>query len=288
MSLKPLRLPASYNYIACFLTLGCNLKCNYCINNFRSRGKPKRKLISGKEWVAALNRLDCPADLPVTLQGGEPSLHPDFIWIITHLRKDLNIDILTNLSFEAKLLIDNVNPARLKRSAPYPNIRVSYHPQYMDLDRLIAKTLKLQQAGFSIGIFSVLYPPLLEKIFQAQKKCLAVGIDFRTKEFLGEYQHKIYGTYRYPQAVGSTKLYYCFCKTSELIVGSDGSVFRCHHDFYKGFPAVGSLLDPAFKIKAAFRECASFGDCNPCDVKVKTDRFQIFGHASVKIRGIKK
>jgi len=40
-----------------------------------------------------LNRLDCPVDLPITLQGGEPSLHPDFIWIIKNIKKSLNIDI---------------------------------------------------------------------------------------------------------------------------------------------------------------------------------------------------
>ena len=36
-----------------------------------------------------------------------------------------------------------------------------------------------------------------------------------------------------------------------------------------------------------FKECRYYGKCNPCDVKVKTNRFQIFGHTSVEIRNIK-
>jgi hypothetical protein len=36
-----------------------------------------------------------------------------------------------------------------------------------------------------------------------------------------------------------------------------------------------------------FRDCYYYGSCNPCDVKVKTDRFQKFGHTSVEIKDIK-
>jgi hypothetical protein len=32
--------------------------------------------------------------------------------------------------------------------------------------------------------------------------------------------------------------------------------------------------------------CYNFGDCNPCDVKIKTNRFQEYGHTSVEIINI--
>ncbi len=287
MDLKTIKLPISYNYIACFLTLECNFGCNYCINNFRGGNRFKKQIISGKKWVQALNRLNCPSDLPVTLQGGEPSLHPDFIWIIKNIKESLNIDILTNLNFDVNILINNINPQRLKRSALYPSIRVSYHPDHMDLDELINKTLKLQKAGFSVGIFSVLYPAFLKKVWQVKEKCLSVGIDFMTKEFLGEFNKTIYGSYRYSGAVGNTKYQHCLCRTSELIIGSKGNIYRCHHDFYKNFPPIGNLLNQNFEIKDIFRECDYFGDCNPCDIKIKTNRFQIYGHSSVEIKNIK-
>jgi sulfatase maturation enzyme AslB (radical SAM superfamily) len=287
MSLKDIYLPGRYNYIACFLTLDCNLNCAYCINSFARGNEVKSPLISGERWLQGLNRLVCAADLPITLQGGEPSLHPDFIWIIKNIRENLNIDILTNLCFDVDKFIDQIAPSRLRRNAPYPSIRVSYHPPYMDLEEIINRVIKMQRAGFSIGIFTILHPEFKQEILEAQKRCRNLGIDFRTKEFLGEFNGQIYGSYLYPEAVGDIKRKRCLCRTSELIIGPDGSVFRCHHDLYKRFPPIANLFESDFEINEAFRECNQFGDCNPCDVKIKTDRFQVYGHTSVEIRDIR-
>jgi MoaA/NifB/PqqE/SkfB family radical SAM enzyme len=287
MSLREIKLPERYNYIACFLTLECNLNCSYCINYFGGIRRFKKKIISGKKWTEGLNHLVCSEDLPITLQGGEPSLHPDFIWIIKNLKESLNIDILTNLCFDVDEFINNVEPSRLHRDAPYPNIRVSYHPPYMDLDQLIKKTSRLQRVGFAIGIFGILHPQFKKEILLAQKKCQDLGIDFRTKEFLGKFNGQIHGIYLYPDAVSNNKRKRCLCRISELIIGPDGGVFKCHHDLYKDFPPIGNLLDPDFEIKDMFRECDQFGDCNPCDIKVKTNRFQIYGHTSVEIKDIR-
>jgi MoaA/NifB/PqqE/SkfB family radical SAM enzyme len=289
MSLRKIQLPESYNYVACFLTLDCNLKCNYCINYYGGDNGFKKANISGKKWVDMLNRLNCHSNLPITLQGGEPSLHPDFIWIIKSIKEELKIDILTNLCFDVEGFIENINPERLHRDAPYPSIRVSYHPYYMDLEELINKVLKMQEAGFSIGIFGILHPnpKFKNKVLQAQKKCFDLGIDFRTKDFLGRYNGKIYGTYFYPGAVNNSKRRQYLCRTSELIIGPDGNIYKCHHDLYKDFSPVGNLLDSYFEIEDIFRECNQFGDCNPCDLKIKTNRFQIYGHTSVEIKDIR-
>lgn len=284
--LKRLQLPLRYNYIACFLTLDCNFNCDYCINWFNGTKKHKETGISGKEWVEGLNRLDCPDDLPITIQGGEPAMHPDFIWIIKNIRMGLNVDILTNLSFNVEEFIKSVNPLRLRREAPYPSIRVSYHPSHADLDVLMAKVLKMQHAGFSIGIFGILHPDFEENILKAQQRCIKAGIDFRTKEFLGEFRGRLCGTYLYPEAIGGSRQKSCFCRTSELIIGPEGNIYRCHHDLYEDSPAIGNLLDPNFEIIDIFRECSRFGECNPCDMKVKTDRFQVYGYTAVEIKDI--
>ena len=284
MNLKKIVIPKRYNYIGCFLTLNCNLRCNYCINSFGNSHNFSKAVISGKDWIKAINRIVSREDLPVTLQGGEPSLHPDFIWIINNISRELNIDILTNLCFDIDEFIKEVNPDRIRRNSPYPSIRVSYHPSHMELDVLTDKVLKMQAAGFSIGVYGVLYPEIKEEILKDQRKCLKLGIDFRTKEFLGRYKGKIYGTYLYPKALGGVAKTRCLCRTSELIVGPEAGVFKCHHDLYKNFSPIGNLLDQGFEIEDIFRECNNFGNCNPCDIKIKTNRFQIFGHTSVEIK----
>ena len=94
----------------------------------------------------------------------------------------------------------------------------------------------------------------------------------------------MYGTYLFPDGVSKKIKKNVSCKTTELIIGPSGEVYRCHHDLYENFPSIGSILNPDFQIEDEFRQCDVFGYCNPCDVKVKTNRFQQFGHTSVEIK----
>mgnify|MGYP001615736311 FL=1 len=85
MSLPALIVPPSLNYIGAFLTFDCNLNCSYCINDPQQRGdrktifltqkKPFRDELTPGEWAQALWRLPSRPDLPVTFQGGEPTLY---------------------------------------------------------------------------------------------------------------------------------------------------------------------------------------------------------------------
>ncbi|HDZ77204.1 MAG TPA: radical SAM protein [Candidatus Omnitrophica bacterium] len=283
---KPVQVPEDYNYIGVFLTFACNLKCHYCINHFE-QGIIKRKNISGKDWVRGLNRIISREDLPITLQGGEPSLHPDFIYIINNIKPDLYIEILTNLRFDIDEFKSKVDPERLRRDAPYASIRVSYHPEQMDLDETIHKTSKLLKANFSIGIWGVMRPGYEKIMSEAQSKARKEGIDFRMKEFLGEYKKKLYGTYRYSGVCDKKFRKKVQCKTTEFLIDSEGSVFRCHADIYERLNPIGHILSPDFQIENKFRDCSNFGHCNPCDVKVKTNRYQQYGHTSVEVKGIK-
>ncbi|OGX53932.1 MAG: hypothetical protein A2306_03605 [Omnitrophica WOR_2 bacterium RIFOXYB2_FULL_38_16] len=287
MSLKKIYLPGRFNYIACFLTLNCNFNCDYCINWLENRDN-KWPQISGQDWTHALNRLVSRRDLPITLQGGEPSLHPDFFSIINNIETQLNIDILTNLSFDVEKFAKEVNPSRLKREAPYSSIRASYHSTQMSADIFIKKILYLQKAGFSVGGYGVLHPLTKDHVLETKEKCEQFGIDFRVKDFLGQHEGELKGLYKFEGSVGSTTRLKCKCRTTELIIGPDCKVYRCHHDLYKGFPHIGNLLEPEFDIEDIFRDCDQYGDCNPCDLKIKTNRFQKFGHCSVDIKDIVK
>jgi hypothetical protein len=285
--LSEIRITDDCNYIAAFLTMACPYRCPYCINEFES-GRRQHGRMSGEQWVQGLSRL---ANLereegivPVTLQGGEPSVHPDFYYLIQHLPERIRLDILTNLCFDVEEMIARVNPERLRREAPYASIRVSYHPSQVRLDDLLAKVHRLLEAKFSVGIWGLLHPDQAEHILQAQTRAKSEGIDFRTKEFLGFADGKLHGEYRYPEACFLQETRHVLCRTTELIVGPDGGVHRCHHDLYEHFPPIGHILDPEFAMTGEFLPCDCFGHCNPCDIKVKTNRLQQFGHTSVAIK----
>ncbi len=291
--MNPIKPKSHTNYVAYFLTLACSLRCPYCINLHDGGSRyvfAKRKQLTPKEWIKAADRLNLRDDLPLTLQGGEPTLYKGFYEIVNGVKEEIKMDLLTNMEFDADEFIKRVPVRRFTRRAPYASIRVSYHPGQNDIEEIIKKTSKLQDAGFRVGIYGILHPENGRKnhILEVQDRCLKVGLDFRTKEFLGEWNGGLYGTYKYSDSVMGKRRRSCECRTTELIVDPGGYVYKCHADLTKGRDPIASILDEDFNEEKIdeFRSCGNYGDCNPCDVKVKTNRLQIFGHTSVEIRKI--
>lgn len=283
--MKNVILPEHFNYVGIFLTLNCNLKCSYCINHL-SGAAEKKGFLNGQDWITAINRLSLPQNLPVSLQGGEPTVHPHFYKIINGIREDIPIDLLTNLQFDPIEFSKRIAPERLRRESKYASIRVSYHPETMNWNVLREKVIWMKNKGYSIGLYGILHPRDKDEILRAQSAAQNFGIDFRTKEFLGTYEGKIYGDYLYEGSVFNDKNKNCLCKTSELLIGSDGGVYRCHHDLYNKYRPQGNLLDESFIVRNEFIACDRFGKCNPCDVKIKNNRYQEWGHTSVLIKDI--
>jgi organic radical activating enzyme len=279
-------LPGSYNYCAVFLTLSCNLKCSYCINIMsRSRSEIGKTIMDKELWIEGLNRIEVRDDLPISIQGGEPTTHPEFYEIINGVDKPM--DLITNLQFDIRKFIRLVSTKKFKRNAPYAAIRVSYHPEQMNLQKTAENVDLLLQAGYQVGVWMVEHPKYKEELENARFVFGKYQIDFRVKELLGKVGDRVYGTIKYPDSVGSNIMRTCECKTTELIIAPNGSVHRCHSDLYNGREGVGFICDPEFKISDTYRYCNSYGSCSACDVKVKTNRFQIFGHTSVDIINLK-
>jgi MoaA/NifB/PqqE/SkfB family radical SAM enzyme len=276
-------IPREYNYVAAFLTLACNFRCTYCINRPENVCHP-RPLLSASAWIDYLNRLDLPDDLPISFQGGEPSLHPDFFEILKGIRSGIHIDILTNLSFDVERFARELSPERFKRKAPYASIRVTYHPGQSKLEDVVDKIRYLVDRGYPIGLYSIRVPGHEKLIEKVQSLVEPLGIDYRTKEYLGLNRGQAFGTYHYENAVFANTRQQVQCRTTELLIAPDGKVHRCHRDLYVGENGIGSISERhLYRPSYEFRACSKFGECNPCDLKRKTNRFQVDGHASVEI-----
>lgn len=284
-------VPRNYDYIAVYLTDRCPLRCSYCITEHNDTrfitGSDAASRLTPQEWANALNRLDLPAGVPLSLQGGEPFVYPG-IWELLELL-DHDFDILTALPRNAKLEnFEKMSPKALKhlnRGAVYPSVRVSYHPGQNKIEDLVERVKALMPL-VSIGIYSVAHPNSMSEIARARDLCEKAGVLFKTKEFLGFHEGKLYGQYKYPDAsIGKASGQKVLCKNSVLILAPNGTAYRCHSDLYhkRNAFAVGNITDPKFQIKDEFTLCSNYGLCSECDIKVKTNHEQKFGYTSVSI-----
>jgi len=270
-------VPNSINYIAAFLTMGCQLRCSYCIN--RAGKLVCKPTIPYQTWVKGLSRFITRPDLPITLQGGEPTTYKGVYELIQHLPDRIQLDILTNGQFDIDKFVQKVNPKKFGREAKYAPIRFSFHAEQMDANDTIDRILKLKEHGFKVGVWAVDHPVWKRQNHEFMEMCLATGIDFRWKDYLDNG----YGEYKIPHSVFQKKTRDCSCRTTEILISPTGYFHRCHADLYADRFPIGHILDKKLPMFEAWRPCAQLGQCNPCDLKVKTNRFQEYGHTSVQI-----
>ena len=254
--------------------------CHYCINNYGSA--PKYKSMKTDTWIQSLNRIRPNDGMPITLGGGEPTMHTGFYDIVNNVRRDTNLDLLTNGTFDIREFMKKISPDRFKRGAKYASIRFSYHSGYSDTNMLLAKVCRMQQEGYSVGIWAVVHPEVKRDIKKVQRMAEDIGIDFRVKEFLGMYKGKLYGTYKYKFAL-DCKLKDVMCKPSELLIAPNGDIHRCHYWLYENKGCIGNICDSEVELLDKHVRCCDCGNCNPCDIKTKFNRFQEEGHCSVDI-----
>ena len=279
-----IHLPKRYNYAEAYLTFKCPLNCGYCINGDVDRD---RKELSGEDWVRGLNAIDF-GETPITFGGGEPTLHKDFFNIINGVNPNTNVDLLTNLQFDLDKFMRNVTTLRFhdiftkNKDKAYKSIRVSYHASQMSPQKLVQRVKILQDAGYPVGIFGLNHPTNLQDNIQMSELARVNQVYFFIKDYLGWFSDQLHGIYRYPTALSGDKKN-VRCRTKELLISPEGNTHRCHRDLYRNENRLSNILDANFKIRSGFRMCDKYGDCNPCDVKLKTNRFLKMGNSSVEI-----
>lgn len=283
-------VPQKYEYVGIFLTLKCNFKCNYCINEKSGRLIRARAELTGEEWVKTLNNLNIRQDVPITIGGGEPTQHPDFYKIIDNINHP--VDLLTNLEFDIIKFIHNVDPVGMYSpdNEAYKSIRVSFHPEFMEIDETIAKAVALQEAGFNIGILPINHPENTEANLQLCEEGRKNQIYVFIKDFLGMYKGQMVGHYKYPDGLlgGHAQGSMVQCRTQELLVSPNGSIFSCHRDLYTNKNSTANLTDNDPNIDFEYHLCDKFGYCNPCDLKLKVNRFLQMGSCSVDIKPLEE
>ena len=270
-----------FNYAEAFLTLRCNLGCSYCINDVDGVNR-NRKELSAKEWAKSINRFKW--DMPLTFGGGEPTMHKQFYEILNKVKPEVNLELLTNLTFDVNEFVKKTSPERFtKKDGAYKSIRVSYHPEKHNPAELVEKASILQENGYKVGIFGINHPESMKQNIEFAEMARKKNVYFFIKDFLGEFKGQKFGFLKYPDAVGQKEGKEVLCRTKNITIGPDGNAYRCHRDLYHEQNEIGNITDGHFNFKYRFKPCNDYGLCNPCDIKARANRFLESGDCNVEV-----
>jgi len=225
----------------CKITLRCNYKCSYCPIK-----KSNRPEISGDEWIKIL--LEWPGD-EVILEGGEPTIHKDFVQIVNEVGKEKTVRIYSNGSFPLEML------DKLKVKTSW---YVSYHPGHKDSARDVAhKCFTLQEYGHRlINVHCNEGPPTAtqDEIDDFQGS----GIELKLER--NYYKSDEYIKFKKEQVEHGG-----YCKYPRTYLDPQGVRYICVKKLEDGDKSgiVNNQVHPG-KLY-----CTNLAQCNVCDVMVK-------------------
>lgn len=227
-----------------YLTLECNLSCHYCVNRFLGKIK-KYKLVSGTDWIKAINR----ERRDVAFTGGEPTLHPDFIEIINGIDPKLHVKVYTNFKWNNDFLKRYIK--EIKRQVEFYG---SYHPPSGRPEQFIKIVNELKKHNkFNGSIHAIRY--------RNQEKFLReVSKIFKKKSIDIEIDKDQYEVYDYCAKKFDKKV---LCSKKVILIAPDGYRYQCVSKIVRGLYPLENFIKG--HISSEKIESICFGYCAPCD-----------------------
>jgi organic radical activating enzyme len=246
----------------------CNYRCPYC---GVWKDHPENDVILSPEaWGKVWGRIhDLYGACHIYISGGEPSIYPRFSELVTLLAEQHFPDICTNLSWDISQLIPRLSAKKIRISA-------TFHPQFAEFEEFFRKVVAVKDYLADSQIYYVAFPSQISEMPQRSRKLMEHGIKLIPLPLRGdgfvinsEEEKKIIeeiSPYK-----GSEKIDYqlqnispkgklCRAGKDYAVIRVDGSVDRCSQ-YLTG--AVGSLIDPDFKLFDKSRPC----DKNYCPIE---------------------
>lgn len=296
MSTKPKIIDAPFNYyFGVFLNLSCSLPCEYCVQKITIPQVPiaHYPIISGAKWVEALNSISgrtkkrflrLPKRKKISITGGEPSLHPDFVYILNNLDNDWKITVTSNFTspfFDKG--IKAIKSIRRRRSLKF---NASYHFMYTPIEKFIENVLKVKKAGHTVhSLFIVAHPAHMKEIEEYRQKLLKIHPIVKLQRFFGRYNGALYpceDAYdvvceqedgirnydAYREGFNQAEKQDIYCRMKKVLFAPNGDIHNCHYKLYTGHKdKFGNIFDEDVYIimPEEFFLCHDYGFCNPCD-----------------------
>lgn len=233
-------------WIRIYLTLRCNLKCKYCVNEFWQEYDKKKSyaLLSADQWIEIINR----AGKNVILTGGEPFLYTDLIRLINGVDPKLKIKIYTNFTCDTERFAHEV-----QRSVEFYG---SYHLCSGDPEKFIRHINILRDADKFDGVIHAI-------VTKNQSKTLKELIP----SFRAHGLHLAFDYDQYDLFDGSSKKFRksVVCKREIILIAPDGTRYPCVSKMVRKTDGMENLVHEQLQDNWIVSKCSDYGYCAPCD-----------------------
>ena len=305
MNKKTIDAPFDY-YFGVFLNMNCSLPCEYCVQKITLPEVQvvRYPLVPGKEWVEALNSiagrtkkrfLRSPKRKKLSVTGGEPSLHPDFIYILNNLDKDWKITVTSN--FSSPFFDKDIKSLKQIKRSHGLKFDASFHFMYANIEKFIENVKKMKRAGFLVhSIFLVAHPAHMKEIEEYKNRLLKIHKTVKLQRFFGRHEGDLYPIENaydvvceqedgirnyeaYHEGFNQSGKKDIYCRIKKVLFAPNGDIYNCHYKLYTGHKdKFGNLFDKDLHIvmPQGFFLCHDYGFCNPCDSE---------GHAFKRLNG---
>lgn len=291
---KIISVPFNY-YFGVFLNLNCSLPCEYCVQKITlpDVNIASYPLVSGAKWVEALNSvagrtrerfLRFPKKKKISITGGEPTLHPDFAYILNNLDNDWKITVTSN--FTSPLFDKDMKKFKAIRRRRNLKFNASYHFMYTPIEKFIENVLKVKRAGYNVhSLFIVAHPAYMEDVERFKRRLSEIHPVVKLQRFFGRLDGRLYpreDAYdilceqedgirnygAYEEGFNQKGKQDIYCRMKKVLFAPNGDIYNCHYKLYTGHKdKFGNIFneDVYIAMPEEFFLCHDYGFCNPCD-----------------------
>lgn len=227
-----------------YLTLNCNLRCPYCVNEQMGETFKRYELIPPEKWAEAINR----EGRHVVFTGGEPFLYPRLDELINAINPELRIRIYTNLCLDVLETLKKIN----RQS----HFFVSWHPRKgADKSRFLANLRYILEAPhLTTDIHAIDAEETRELLAEDMEYFRSQGIvpvmDSDQRVFEGS---------------GQDSLSNAFCCRRIFLIAPDGTRYQCVSRLMRRVQPMENFLREPLGPDHNIDMCEEFGNCAPCD-----------------------
>lgn len=291
---KIIEAPFDY-YYGVFLNLNCSLPCEYCVQKITLPHVPiaRYPIVSGRQWVDALNSiagrtrkrfLRAPKKRKISITGGEPSLHPDFVYVLNNLDKNWKITVTSN--FSSPFFEKDIRSLKEIKRRSTLKFNASYHFMYTPIEKFMENVMKMKKAGHIVhSLFLVAHPAHMKEIEEYRNRLLKIHPVVKLQRFFGRHEGSLYPSEdaydivceqedgirnyeAYREGFNQTGKKDVYCRMKKVLFAPNGDIYNCHYKLYTGHKdKLGNIFDKDVHIVMPqdFFLCHDYGFCNPCD-----------------------